>query len=126
ILLTVLSDLSLCENQRAEVTVTVKRTAIRANTRVKGLLTVVATTVHIGSTTAQCLNIPPKGLAFRNIPQPYQGASTLVLTKPDFDVAIIGGGPAGGSMGAYLAKAGVNCVVLERELFPRPHVGESL
>ena len=50
----------------------------------------------------------------------------MVLTKPDFDVAIIGGGPAGGSMGAYLAKAGVNCVVLERELFPRPHVGESL
>jgi 2-polyprenyl-6-methoxyphenol hydroxylase-like FAD-dependent oxidoreductase len=50
----------------------------------------------------------------------------LVLTKPDFDVAIIGGGPAGSSMGAYLAKAGVNCVVLERELFPRPHVGESL
>src|SRR3974390_2109214 len=29
-------------------------------------------------------------------------------------------------MGAYLAKAGANCVVLERELFPRPHVGESL
>ena len=50
----------------------------------------------------------------------------MVLTKPDFDVAIVGGGPAGGSMGAYLAKAGVNCVVLERELFPRPHVGESL
>jgi 1H-pyrrole-2-carbonyl-[peptidyl-carrier protein] chlorinase len=50
----------------------------------------------------------------------------LVLTKPDFDVAIIGGGPAGSSMGAYLARAGVSCVVLERELFPRPHVGESL
>lgn len=46
--------------------------------------------------------------------------------KTDFDVAIIGGGPAGASMGAYLAKAGVQCVVLERELFPRPHVGESL
>lgn len=46
--------------------------------------------------------------------------------KPDFDVVIIGGGPAGSSMGAYLAKAGVKCVVLERELFPRPHVGESL
>lgn len=29
-------------------------------------------------------------------------------------------------MGAYLAKAGVNCVIFERELFPRPHVGESL
>lgn len=44
----------------------------------------------------------------------------------DFDVGIIGGGPAGASMGAYLAKAGVDCVVFERELFPRPHVGESL
>src|SRR3984957_16429896 len=51
---------------------------------------------------------------------------SLVLTKPDFDVAIVGGGPAGSSMGAYLAQAGVRCVVLERELFPRPHVGESL
>jgi len=50
----------------------------------------------------------------------------LVISKPDFDVAIIGGGPAGGSMAAYLAKAGANCVVFERELFPRPHVGESL
>jgi 1H-pyrrole-2-carbonyl-[peptidyl-carrier protein] chlorinase len=47
-------------------------------------------------------------------------------SKPDFDVAIIGGGPAGASMGAYLAKAGVSCVVFEHELFPRPHVGESL
>ena len=47
-------------------------------------------------------------------------------SRPDFDVAIIGGGPAGSSMAAYLAKAGVNCVVFERELFPRPHVGESL
>jgi len=50
----------------------------------------------------------------------------LVLSKPDFDVAIIGGGPAGASMGAYLSKAGASCVVLERELFPRHHVGESL
>jgi len=50
----------------------------------------------------------------------------LVTTKPDFDVVVMGGGPAGSSMGAYLGKAGVKCVVLERELFPRPHVGESL
>src|SRR4051812_2461111 len=44
----------------------------------------------------------------------------------DFDVGIIGGGPAGASMAAYLAKAGVRCAVFERELFPREHVGESL
>jgi 1H-pyrrole-2-carbonyl-[peptidyl-carrier protein] chlorinase len=42
------------------------------------------------------------------------------------DVIIIGGGPAGSSMGAYLAKAGVKCIVFEKEKFPRPHVGESL
>lgn len=44
----------------------------------------------------------------------------------DFDVGIIGGGPGGAAMAAYLARAGVSCVVLEREVFPRPHVGESL
>jgi 1H-pyrrole-2-carbonyl-[peptidyl-carrier protein] chlorinase len=49
-----------------------------------------------------------------------------VTTVPDFDIGIIGGGPAGASMAGYLAKAGVSCVVLERDLFPRPHVGESL
>lgn len=29
-------------------------------------------------------------------------------------------------MGCYLAKNGVKCVIFEHELFPRPHVGESL
>jgi FADH2 O2-dependent halogenase len=48
------------------------------------------------------------------------------MTKPDFDVIVMGGGPAGAAMGAYLGKAGVKCAVLEREIFPRPHVGESL
>jgi len=49
-----------------------------------------------------------------------------VGSKTDFDVGIVGGGPAGATMAAYLARAGVSCVVFERELFPRPHVGESL
>lgn len=50
----------------------------------------------------------------------------MAETRPDFDVAIVGGGPAGSSMGAYLARAGARCVILEKEIFPRPHVGESL
>lgn len=44
----------------------------------------------------------------------------------DFDVIVIGGGPAGSATAAYLGKASVSCAVFERELFPRPHVGESL
>lgn len=48
------------------------------------------------------------------------------MTKPDFDVLVIGGGPAGGAMGSYLGRAGVNVGVFERNLFPREHVGESL
>jgi flavin-dependent dehydrogenase len=44
----------------------------------------------------------------------------------DYDIGIIGGGPAGAATAAYLAKAGLSCVIFEREVFPRPHVGESL
>jgi len=49
-----------------------------------------------------------------------------VRTRTDFDVGIIGGGPAGSSIAAYLARAGIECVLFESQLFPRPHVGESL
>src|SRR5437763_7820147 len=43
-----------------------------------------------------------------------------------YDVAIIGGGPAGSTAATLLAKAGRRVVVLEREKFPRFHIGESL
>jgi flavin-dependent dehydrogenase len=44
----------------------------------------------------------------------------------DYDVGIIGGGPAGSTMASYLAKAGLSVAVFEGETFPREHVGESL
>ena len=43
-----------------------------------------------------------------------------------YDVAIIGGGPAGSTAATLLAQAGRRVIVFEREKFPRFHIGESL
>jgi flavin-dependent dehydrogenase len=43
-----------------------------------------------------------------------------------YDVAIIGGGPAGSVAAALLARAKRRVIVLERDKFPRFHIGESL
>ena len=43
-----------------------------------------------------------------------------------YDVAIIGGGPAGSTAATLLASAGRRVLVLERDKFPRFHIGESL
>ncbi|MEV0615342.1 NAD(P)/FAD-dependent oxidoreductase [Nonomuraea sp. NPDC050404] len=42
------------------------------------------------------------------------------------DVVVIGGGPAGASTAGLLAKSGHDVLLLEREKFPRYHIGESL
>jgi len=42
------------------------------------------------------------------------------------DVIIIGGGPAGSAMGAFLSKAGITNVIIESSFHPRSHVGESM
>ena len=42
------------------------------------------------------------------------------------DVIVIGGGPAGSTTATMLARKGARVLLLEREIFPRDHVGESL
>jgi len=42
------------------------------------------------------------------------------------DVVVIGGGPSGATTATLVAKAGFRVQLLERERFPRYHIGESL
>ena len=44
----------------------------------------------------------------------------------NYDAVVIGGGPGGSTTATLLARRGWRVALLERERFPRPHVGESL
>ncbi|MEV6648030.1 NAD(P)/FAD-dependent oxidoreductase [Amycolatopsis sp. NPDC051371] len=46
--------------------------------------------------------------------------------EDEFDVVVIGGGPGGSATAGLLAMKGHRVLVLEREKFPRYHIGESL
>ena len=50
----------------------------------------------------------------------------LIKADPVPDVIVIGGGPAGSTAATMLARKGARVLLLERERFPRDHVGESL
>jgi FADH2-dependent halogenase len=49
----------------------------------------------------------------------------MTSSRWDFDVAVVGGGPGGSSAATALARRGKRVVLLERDRFPRFHIGES-
>lgn len=50
----------------------------------------------------------------------------MTQQSEEYQVVVVGGGPSGASVAGILAKRGYRVLVLERENFPRYHVGESM
>lgn len=50
----------------------------------------------------------------------------MATVRVDADVIVVGGGPGGATAAAALAMDGRRVILLERERFPRYHIGESL
>ena len=48
------------------------------------------------------------------------------MSETVWDCIVIGGGPGGSAAATFLAKGGRQVLVLEKEVFPRFHIGESL
>lgn len=50
----------------------------------------------------------------------------MEMMTNNYDVIVIGGGPAGSTAASILAREGCKVVLFEKEKFPRHHIGESL
>lgn len=50
----------------------------------------------------------------------------MITSNNQYDVIVVGAGPAGATAATLLAMHGRRVVMLERDVFPRYHVGESL
>jgi len=48
------------------------------------------------------------------------------MNTNNYDVIVMGGGPAGSSVAGMLAREGRQVILFEKEIFPRHHIGESL
>ncbi|SNT04471.1 tryptophan 7-halogenase [Actinoplanes regularis] len=48
------------------------------------------------------------------------------VQEEEFDVVVVGGGPAGSTLGSLVSMQGHRVLILEKETFPRYQIGESL
>jgi menaquinone-9 beta-reductase len=70
---------------------------------------------------------PARGRAPGGTPVAGPGAPSRAARSEDADVIVVGAGPAGSATAAYLARAGVDVLLLEKANFPREKVcGDGL
>src|SRR5919197_4012335 len=48
------------------------------------------------------------------------------MNSNNYDVIVMGGGPAGSTVASILSREGRKVILFEKEIFPRHHIGESL
>jgi flavin-dependent dehydrogenase len=58
--------------------------------------------------------------------EPARVLAARAAPDAEADVLVVGGGPAGSTVATFLARGGLSVRIVEREVFPRFRVGESL
>src|SRR5205807_6584751 len=76
--------------------------------------------------SSSCRNIATRGIRDGRTAIQHSNWRQFVHGNNLYDAIVIGGGPAGSTAAALLAMKGRCVVLLEKEKFPRYHIGESL